>query len=328
MKIVVDAMGGDYAPQNIVAGVVEAVKEYNVHVILIGIEDQVNLELKKYQYPQGLISVVHAPEVVGMHEPASTPIRQKKNSSITQGIALVKKGQAQAFVSAGNTGACVAAATIGLGMIEGVDRPGIGCVIPSLKEPTLVIDMGANTEAKPEHLLQYAKMGKVYVSAVLGRKSPTVGLLNIGTEECKGTDLEKETHKLLEEKEPAFIGNVEANEVYTGKADCIVCDGYVGNAVLKVSEGLMESVGQLMKREIKKSPIAILGALLLKSSLSEAKKSIDYAEYGGAPLLGVDGLVLISHGRSSPKAIKNAIRVAKQEIEHNVLAKIKEEAAR
>ncbi|MEI7999574.1 MAG: phosphate--acyl-ACP acyltransferase, partial [Candidatus Omnitrophota bacterium] len=208
--------------------------------------------------------------------------------------------------------------------IPGVDRPGIGCVIPSLKDFNLMIDMGANTATKPEHLLQYAKMARVYVREVLGRENPKVGLLNIGSEEGKGTGLEKEGYKLLEENEPAFIGNVEANEIYTGKADCIVCDGYVGNVALKVSEGLMESVGILMKREIKKNPISIFAAFLLKSTLSEAKKSIDYSEYGGAPLLGVDGLVLICHGRSSPKAIKNAIRSAKREVEHNILVKIKE----
>jgi glycerol-3-phosphate acyltransferase PlsX len=168
-------------------------------------------------------------------------------------------------------------------------------------------------------------MAKVYVREVLGRPQPPIALLNIGEEESKGTGLEKEAHKMLEEKEPSFIGNIEANEVYTGKADCIVCDGYVGNITLKVSEGLVESIGKFLKREIMKNPIAIFCALLLKFSLSEAKKSMDYAEYGAAPLLGVDGLVLISHGRSSPKAIKNAIRSAKEQVEHNVLMKIKEE---
>ncbi|MBF0504019.1 MAG: phosphate acyltransferase PlsX [Candidatus Omnitrophica bacterium] len=328
MKIVVDAMGGDYAPQNVIAGVVDAVKEYGVSVTLVGISDTIKAELKKFQYPQSLIEIVHAPEVVAMDDPATVVIRQKRNSSISVGMGLLKKEGYGAFVSAGNTGACVAASTFILGMIPQVDRPGIGCIFPSLKNFTLMIDVGANTAAKPEHLLQYAKMAKVYAQTVLGRTTPTIGLLNIGEEECKGTDFEKEAHKLLEEKEPSFIGNVEANEVFTGKTDCIVCDGYVGNITLKVAEGMMESAGKLLKREIKKNPISILGALLLKSSLSAAKKSVDYSEYGGAPLLGVDGLVLISHGRSSPKAIKNAVRCAKEEIEHNVLKKIKEEMAK
>jgi glycerol-3-phosphate acyltransferase PlsX len=321
-------MGGDFAPQNVVAGVVDAVKEYDVKVVLVGIEDRVREELKKYAYPAERIEIVHAAEVIEMHEPATSCIRQKKNSSITIGINLLKEKKCDAFVSAGNTGACVAAATFILGLIPGVDRPGIGCVLPSLLQPTFIIDMGANTAAKPEHLLQYARMAKAYAEAVFGRPQPKIGLLNIGEEESKGTGLEKEAHKLLEENEPAFIGNVEANEIYSGKADCIVCDGYVGNITLKVSEGLVESIGKLVKREIKKNPVAILGALLLKSSMKEAKKSVDYSEYGGAPLLGVDGLVLISHGRSSAKAIKNAIRAAKREIDHNLLSKLKNETSK
>ena len=328
MKIVVDAMGGDFAPQNVVAGVVDAVKEYKVNVTLVGVSDRITDELKKYQYPKDSIEIVHAPDVVAMDDAATVVIRQKKQSSISVGMGLLKKEGYDAFVSAGNTGACVAAATFVLGMIPGVDRPGIGCVFPSLKKFTFVIDVGANTAAKPEHLLQYAKMAKVYAREILGRPEPSIGLLNIGEEECKGTGFEQEAHKILEENEPLFVGNVEANEVFTGKTDCIVCDGYVGNITLKVAEGLMESVGKLLKREIKKNPIAILGAVLLKSSLSEAKKSIDYSEYGGAPLLGVNGLVLISHGRSSPKAIKNAIRAAQEQVEHNVLKKIKEEMAK
>ncbi|MBF0511838.1 MAG: phosphate acyltransferase PlsX [Candidatus Omnitrophica bacterium] len=325
MRIVVDAMGGDFAPQNVIEGVIDAIKEYQVPITLTGPKERIEEELSKYKFPKDLIEVIHAPEVVAMDDPATVVIRQKRQSSINVGMSLLKKEGYDAFISAGNTGACVAAATFVLGMIQGVDRPGIGCVFPSLKEFTFVIDVGANTAAKPEHLLQYAKMAKVYAQAVLKRKNPTIGLLNIGEEECKGTGLEKEAHKLLEENEPNFIGNVEANEVYTGKSDCIVCDGYVGNITLKVSEGLVESMGKLLKREINKNPVSKLGALLLKTSLSNAKKSIDYSEYGGAPLLGVNGLVLIGHGRSSPKAIKNAIRAAKEEIEYNVLQKIKEE---
>ena len=328
MKIVVDAMGGDFAPQNVVAGVVEAVKEYNVCVVLVGVKERIDEELKKYQYPAGLIEIVHAPDVVAMNDAATVVMRQKKQSSINIGMNLLKKEGYDAFVSAGNTGACVAASTFILGMIPGVDRPGIGCIFPSLKKFTFVIDVGANTAAKPEHLLQYAKMAKVYAREILNRPEPTIGLLNIGEEECKGTTFEQEAHKILEEKEPLFIGNVEANEVFTGKSDCIVCDGYVGNITLKVAEGLVESIGKLLKREITKNPIAIAGALMLKSCLSEAKKSVDYSEYGGAPLLGVDGLVLISHGRSSTKAIKNSIRAAKVQVDHNVLKKIKEEMAR
>ncbi len=326
MRIVVDAMGGDYAPSNVIAGVVDALNEYQVPITLIGIKEVIEKELTKYKYPQNLVEIVHAPEVVAMDDHAAVAIRQKKNSSITLGVGLLKKPGYDAFISAGNTGACVAASTIVLGMIDGVDRPGIGCIIPTLNGFSFMLDVGANTAAKPEHLLQYSKMAYVYATEVLETQNPKVALLNIGSEEGKGTDLQKEAYKLLEEKAPNFVGNIEANEIFTGKAKCIVCDGYVGNVALKVSEGLMESVGVLMKREIKKNPIAILGALLLKSSLKEAKKSVDYSEYGGAPLLGVNGLVLISHGRSSPKAIKHAIRAAIREVEHDILTKIKAEA--
>ena len=225
MKIVVDAMGGDYAPKNIIAGAVDALNEYKVPIVLVGIRERIEAELKEYSYSRELVEIIHAPEVVSMDDPASASIRQKKNSSITVGIGLLKKPGYDAFISAGNTGAVVAASTIVLGMIPGIDRPGIGCVIPTLQKFSFMIDVGANTAAKPEHLLQYAKMAKVYANLVLDISKPQIGLLNIGAEECKGTGLEKEAHKMLEEQEPNFIGNVEANEIYTGKAHCIVCDG-------------------------------------------------------------------------------------------------------
>nr|HPN88976.1 phosphate acyltransferase [Candidatus Omnitrophota bacterium] len=221
----------------------------------------------------------------------------------------------------------VAASAFNLGMLEGVERPAIGLVIPTLKNFSFLIDVGANTEAKPEHLLQSALMASSYAQEVLDLPKPSVGLLNIGAEETKGSGFEKEAYKMMEARLPNFIGNVEANEVYTGKADCIICDGFVGNIVLKISEGLMESAGALLKREIVKSPIAILGAMLMKASLKEFKKLVDYSEYGGAPLLGVNGFVMISHGRSSPKAIKNAIRATMREIEHNVMDAMKKEIA-
>lgn len=320
MNIVVDAMGGDHAPQAVIAGCVEALKELDVQITLVGIKEKIEEELAKYDYPKGKIDVIHAPEVVEMHESATTVLRKKKNSSISVGVELLKNSYYKAFISAGNTGACVAASTIMLGMMPGAERPGIGLVIPTVKKVSFLIDVGANTEPKPQHLLQYALMSKVYAQEVLGIKNPTIGLLNIGEEASKGTDFEKETHQLMKSRLTNFIGNIEANEVYSGKCDCIVCDGFVGNVVIKVSEGLMESASALIKREIKKSPIALLGALLMRARLNHIKKLADYSEYGGAPLLGVNGLVMISHGRSSPKAIKNAIKAAKREIEHNILA--------
>jgi glycerol-3-phosphate acyltransferase PlsX len=320
MKIVVDAMGGDYAPGAIIEGVVDAVNDLNVSVAVFGLEDQINAELKKYDYPQGRIEVIHAPDVVGMHEPAAISIRKKKKSSISLGLDLLKRSsEYKAFVSAGNTGAVVSAATVKLRMIPGVDRAAIGLVIPTLKKFSFLIDVGANTSPKPQHLVHSAMMSQVYVREVLGVDNPSVALLNIGEEETKGSDFEKESHKLMEKNVNGFIGNIEANEVFSGKADCVICDGFVGNIVIKISEGLMESAGTLLKREIKKSPIAMFGAYLMKTKLNHIKKYADYSEYGGAPLLGVNGIVMICHGRSSPKAIKNAIRATMREVDHNIL---------
>ena len=319
MKIVVDAMGGDHAPQSVIEGVVEAVKDYDLTVILVGPEETVQKELARFTYPQDRIQIIHAPEVVGMKDPATASIRQKKNSSISVGIRLLKERGYDAFVSAGNTGAVVAAATIRLGMLEGVERPAIGLVIPTLKKFAFLIDVGANTEAKPKHLFQSAFMARVYTREVLGVRNPEVGLLNIGEESSKGGGFAKEAYKCMEGTVPNFIGNVEANEIFTGKSDCIICNGFVGNVVIKVSQGLMESAAALMKREIKKSFFAMLGAWLMKSRLKHIQKLADYSEYGGAPLLGVNGVVMISHGRSGPRAIKNAIRAAIREVDHHIL---------
>ncbi|HLD69707.1 MAG TPA: phosphate acyltransferase PlsX [Candidatus Omnitrophota bacterium] len=325
MKIVVDAMGGDFAPGTVVEGAIAAVKELDVDIVLVGLEERVKAELKKHGYPKERIEIVHAPEVVGMDEPATVSIRTKKNSSISIGVNLLKKDSYDAFVSAGNTGAVVCASTVYLGMIEGVERPAIGLVLPTLKGFSFLIDVGANTVPKPPHLLHSAQMAHIYAQQVLNVSNPRIGLLNIGEEEAKGSDFVKETYKLFTERLKNFIGNIEANEVFTGKCDCIICDGFVGNVIIKVSEGLMESAGVLIKREIKKDPLALIGAILMKSRLNHIKKFADYSEYGGAPLLGVNGIVMISHGRSNAKAIKNAIRAAKREGEHEILSKIKQE---
>ena len=236
------------------------------------------------------------------------------------GINLLKESaKYNAFISAGNTGAVVCASTFYLGMLPNVERPAIGLVIPTLKNFAFLIDVGANTEPKPEHLLQSARMAKVYAQNVLNIHDPRVGLLNIGSEESKGTDFIKETHKLFLESLSNFTGNIEANEIFSGRCDCIICDGYVGNVVIKISESLLESTLTLIRREVKKSPIAMMGALLMKPCLQDIKKQADYAEYGGAPLLGVNGLVMISHGRSNAKAIKNAIRATIREVENNMI---------
>ncbi|MEI8010869.1 MAG: phosphate--acyl-ACP acyltransferase [Candidatus Omnitrophota bacterium] len=233
MRIVVDAMGGDYAPQNIIAGVVDAVKEFDVTITLVGIEDQLKEQLAKYDYPKNKVEIIHAPEVVGMDDSPTDVIRKKRDCSITVGVNLLKEPGYDAFISAGNTGACVAAATFFLRMIEGVDRPGIGLVIPQVNGLAFLIDVGANTEPKPEHLYRYGQMGKVYIQSVMGKDNPTVGLVNIGEEEGKGSGFEKQSYQLLQEKLPGFIGNVEPNELFTSKADCIVATGFVGECYYK-----------------------------------------------------------------------------------------------
>ena len=321
-------MGGDFAPESVVAGVVEAVKEFDANIILVGIEEKVQAELKKHDYPQGRIEIIHAPTTVEMHEPATVSLRGKKDSSIAVGINLLKEDGFDAFVSAGNTGAVVAAATINLGMLSGVERPAIGLVIPTLENFTFLIDVGANTDPKPEHLLQSALMAQVYTKEILGVDTPRVGLLNIGEEAGKGSGFAKEIYKMMEERVADFDGNVEASGIFKGEHDCIICDGVMGNIVIKISQGLMESAAALLRREISKSPIAMIGAVMMKSRLNHIKKLADYTEYGGAPLLGVNGIVMISHGRSNPKAIKNAIRATIREIEHDILHVMTERISR
>ena len=208
-------------------------------------------------------------------------------------------------------------------MIEGVDRPGIGLVIPQVNGMAFLIDVGANSEPKPEHLCQYGLMARAYMRIVMGIEDPTVGLVNIGEEEGKGSGFDKQSYDLLKAKVPGFLGNIEPNKIFSNKADCIICSGFVGNVIIKLSEGLMESAGIVLKREIKRNPLAMLGALLMKGSLKTLKKNVDYSEYGGAPLLGVNGIVMKCHGRSSPKAIKNAIRATMREVDHNILDQIK-----
>lgn len=323
MKIVVDAMGGDHAPKNVIAGVVEAVKELPVTVTLVGIEDRVKAELSKHSYPKQQIEIIHAPEVVEMDDNPLDVLRKKKDCSMAVGVKLLKQPGYDAFVSAGNTGALVAAATFYLRMIEGFDRPGIGLLIPQIDGCAFLIDIGANPDPKPEHIYHYGHMAREYMRAVMGKDNPTVGLINIGEEEGKGSGSDKQNYQLLQEKMPGFIGNIEPNQLFKSKADCIVCSGVVGNVIIKLSEGLMEAAGTVLKREIKKNPLAMLGALMMLGSLKDLKKNVDYSEYGGAPLLGVNGIVMKSHGRSSPKAIKNAIHATVREVEHKIIDRMR-----
>ena len=324
MKIVVDAMGGDHAPDVVIAGSLLAVKEYDVDVILVGDQPKIEALLKKAKYTGNRISVQHAPEVIEMCESAATSIRRKRNSSIVIGVNLVKDGKADAFFSAGNTGAVVCAGTLGLGLLPGIERPGIGIVTPTLKGNSLIIDVGANIDPKPTQLLQYAIMADAYCKNILNKPNPTVGLLNIGEEEKKGTEFIREAYELLEKSKVNFIGNVEGKDLFSGKCDIIVCDGFVGNVALKVSESAAEAMQTFLKRHLLSNIWGKIGLIFMIPSLKRFKKEIDYAEYGGALLLGVNGVVIIGHGRSNKKAIKNAIRVAKEEIERQVNAKILE----
>jgi len=315
MKIIVDAMGGDYAPSVVIKGAIAAVKEYNTEVVLVGDEAEIKLLLKKARYAGDKISVYPATEVIGMSESAAISVRRKRDSSIVVGINLVKEGQGDAFFSAGNTGAVVCAATLGLGLLPGIERPGIAIVTPTVKGISLIIDVGANINPKPTQLLQYGIMADAYCRYILDRPNPSVGILNIGEEEVKGTEFIKETHELLEKSSLNFIGNVEGRDLFSGKCDIIICDGFVGNVALKVSESAAEAMQVFLKRHLLSNPLGKLGLILLKTSFSRFKKELDYAEYGGAPLLGVNSVVIIGHGRSNIKAIKNAIRVAKEEVE-------------
>jgi len=324
MKIAIDAMGGDYAPRAVIEGVVAAVKEYDLDIILVGDSDKINKETRKIKnYPADRIKIVHTTEVIDMDDSPAASVRKKKNSSISLGVNLIKSNEADAFVSAGNTGAVVCAATLYLGLLPGIERPGIAILFPTLEGVSLVVDVGANIDPKPIHLLQYAIMAEAYYSHVLEHKGkPRVGLLNVGEEATKGPDYVKETHQLLSKTSLNFIGNVEGKEIFSGKCNIIVCDGYVGNVALKVTESVAEMLKELLKRAMLRGFLGKLGTLLLFNNLKRFKKDLDYSEYGGAPLLGVNGVVIISHGRSNAKAIKHAIRAAKTEVERKVNEKI------
>lgn len=327
VRIAVDAMGGDHAPRVVIDGVKLALSKFKCSILLVGPRELIVQELALAGLKESsTIQIVNALEVVGMDESPAAAIRKKKNSSISVGINLIKEGRAEAFFSAGNTGAVVCASTLKLGLLETIERPGIAIVMPNRKGVSLIIDVGANIDPKPLHLLQYGIMGSAYVEQILGKNNPSVGLLNVGEEESKGTDFVKETYQLLEQSAVNFIGNVEGKDIFSGNCDVIVCDGFVGNVTLKVSESIAETMTFFLKEEFKRSILGQLGFLLARGCLRNFKKKIDYSEYGGAPLLGVDGVVIIGHGRSSAKAVMNAIRFAKEEVERNINQDITEKA--
>jgi glycerol-3-phosphate acyltransferase PlsX len=309
-RIALDAMGGDFAPDEIVKGALLAAAEYPIHILLVG-KSEVLREKLGVKAPSN-IEIVDAREVVEMEDTALAPIRKKRNSSVRVCANLVKEGRAAAMVSAGHTGASMTSAYMVLGTIEGVSRPALAAIVPNVKGHTILLDVGANVDTKPQQLREFAVMGHFYAQMIFGIEAPRVGVLSIGEEEGKGNELTRETFRVLKETGLNFIGNAEGRDIYNGNADVVVCDGFVGNVVLKASESLAEMVSRTLKEELSRSLKRKAGALLAKNAFASLKKRMDYSEYGGAPLLGVRGGCIVCHGRSNAKAIKNAIRVARE----------------
>ena len=326
--IAVDAMGSDRAPKPEVEGAILACRNHDVRVLLVGREPQMREELdreiERHPTVRNLpIELVHATEVIGMGEKAATAVRSKRDSSMRVGLRLVREGRAAGFVTAGNTGAAMATAKMVLGALPGVDRPALAAVFPtSAGKAAILLDVGANVDCKPQHLEQFAIMGEIYSRSIFGMSKPRVGLLSIGEEEGKGNELTREAYTLLRQLPLNFAGNVEGRDLYNGSVDVIVCDGFIGNVALKVSEGLVSAVRFLLKESLKSTISSQVGFLLSRRAFDDFKKRLDYAEYGGAPLLGIKGICIVGHGSSNATAIKNAIRVAAQFAETRINDKI------
>ncbi|KEJ02581.1 phosphate acyltransferase [Clostridium botulinum A2B3 87] len=327
MIIAVDGMGGDFAPELVVEGCIQAVKEYEgIHIIITGKKELIKNELDKREYNGNKIEILNAEEVISTNEAPVKAIRRKKDSSMVKALELVKEGKAQAVISAGSTGALMAGATFVLGRIKGINRVCLAPLLPGAKAPFMIADAGANVDCKAEYLVQFAMMGKVYFESVLGVKSPTVGLVNIGAEEEKGNELTKAAYKLLKDTDFNFIGNVEPRDIPRGEVNIAVCDGFIGNTVLKTYEGVASNLFSMLKKEIMASTRGKIGGALLKPVFKDFKKKFDYTEYGGSPFLGAKGICIKAHGSSDAKAFKNAIRQAKicydkkiiEEIENNL----------
>ena len=327
IKIAVDAMGGDFAPEEIVLGAIIGAREYGCEIYLVGDETRIREALQKAPgWDQLPVHIVHASETIEMHDQPGAAVRRKKDASVVVTSRLVKEKKCDVAIAAGHTGAAVASALFGLGRINGIERAAIATVFPNLRGRTVMLDAGANVDSKPKHLLQAAIMGSIYAEYVLGMDNPRVGLLNIGEEPTKGNEQALATFPLLQAlKTINFIGNVEGRDIMAGTVDVVVCDGFVGNIVLKTSEGLAKALMQLVKESILAGGyLAKLGGLLIMPSMRKLKKKLDYAEYGGAPLLGVDGGFMICHGSSKAKAIQSAVRAAKEFSEQRVVEHIRE----
>src|SRR5579862_6804471 len=311
ITIALDAMGGDHAPRAEVEGAILAARELGVRVLLVGIEETVRQELERHKRRDLPIEIVNATEVVTMNDSPSHAFRRKKESSLHVAARLVRDGKADALVSAGNTGAVMTVARFVIGTLSSVDRPALAFAFPNMKEKvSIILDVGANVDSKPAHLEQFAVMGEIYYRTIWGVKKPRVALLSIGEEEVKGNELTREASGLLKQTSLNFVGNIEGRDVFSGDVDVIVCDGFIGNVALKISEGVAQHITKVLKKELKSTWRSKLGAMLARPAFKEFRKKIDYAEYGGAPLLGVKGISVIGHGSSNPNAIKNAIRVA------------------
>jgi len=332
MQIAVDAMGGDHAPQSPVEGAVRAAIEDGTSIFLVGDRFRIEAELarlgqRRGHHLEGRLEVIHAEEVVGMDEPAITPIRKKRRSSLRLCADLVKEGRAQAMVTAGNTGAAMIAAKMVIGTIAGVDRPALAAVLPNARGRTVLLDVGANVDTKPFHLRQFAVMGHFYAQEVIGTQAPRIGLMSIGEEESKGTDLTREVFKVLQKTGLNFVGNVEGGDVFNGEADVIVCDGFIGNVILKSAESLAELFGRMLREELSRTSRTKAGYLLARPAFASFRRRTDYSEFGGAPLLGVEGGCFIGHGRSNARAIQSAVRRAVEFSAAELHVKIRDKVA-
>lgn len=319
MKIALDAMGGDYAPREIVRGAWEACREAGMEIILVGDEKTLLDEVNMLGGSCSGIEIVHAAETITMDEAPAVAVRRKKKSSVVMAAEMVRDGCAEAMVSAGSTGATMAAALLRWGRIPGIDRPAIAGVLPTAKGVVVLLDVGANVDCKPKHLMQFGIMGSLYANRILGIKSPLVGLLNVGEESTKGNELTQETFPLLRNSALNFCGNIEGRDIFQGTIDVAVCDGFVGNVVLKTGEGLAEVLMKMIKQEMQHSSLAKIGATLTLPAFKNLKRKLDYSEYGGAPLLGVNGVAIVCHGSSKAMAIKNAMYRARESVENGLI---------
>ena len=324
IKIAVDAMGGDFAPFSIVAGAVLAQRAYgnDTELTLVGDKAQIEAELNNLNAGELPINVIHSSQVIDMAEEAAESVRKKPDSSIVVALGLQKKSESDAFISAGNTGAVMAASLIVLGRLQAVNRPAIGAFFPTERGAALVLDVGANSDCKAQNLFQFGLMGSIYFSQIFGNENPRVGLLSIGEEKSKGNELTIASHKLLSAADLNFAGNIEGRDILKGKADVVICDGFVGNIILKFAESIDSFLGELVRRQVRVNLLAKIGALLLAPAFKDLKKNLDYAEYGGAPLLGINGVSIICHGKSSPKAIKNAVGMVERKINRLIEARL------